>query len=328
MAFVTLARADIERLLPIRTCIEVMAEALIAFERGELTQPLRARFMPPNAEGFMTWMPAHRSGEQPIFGLKLMCVMEGNPARGLQTIQGVVLLMDGVTGQLRGVMDAATITSLRTASVTSVATRLLAREDASELAIIGTGVQGARHLEAIPHVRPIRRARVADITPELARAFVDRVQPNFAFPIEAAESAEAAIRDADIVVTTTTSEKPVLQRAWLKPGVHVNAIGASRPTLREIDTATVAAASLFTDRRESLESEAGEYQLALKEGAIQPGHVKGELGQLLTGKVQGRTSADEITLFRALGLAIEDTATAAYLLQEATRQGVGTTVPF
>ncbi|MBI4494370.1 MAG: ornithine cyclodeaminase family protein [Chloroflexi bacterium] len=328
MAFVTLTRADIERLLPMRDCIEVMAEALVALERGELTQPLRGRFMPAQAHGFMTWMPAHRSGEQPIFGLKLLCVMEGNPARGLPAIQGAVLLMDGVTGQLRAVMDAAAITSLRTAAVSSVATRLLARDDASELAIIGTGVQGARHLEALPHVRPIRRARVADLNLELAQAFARRVQPNCSFPIEAAATAEAAVREADIIVTTTTSAEPVLRRAWLKPGVHINAIGASRPTLRELDTATVAAASLFTDRRQSLEGEAGEYQLALKDGAIKPGHVKGELGELLVGKVPGRTSPDEITLFRALGLAIEDTATAHRLLQEATRQGIGTTVAF
>lgn len=328
MTFVTLAAAEIERLLPMHVCIELMADALVALERGQMSMPLRGRFVPPQAEGSLAWMPAHRSGEQPVFGLKVLCVMPGNPARGLAAIQGAVLLFDGVTGQLRGVMDAATITAIRTAAVSAVATRALAREDASELAIIGTGVQAARHLEAIPLVRPIRRARIAGRAPERARAFVERQQPRCAFPLEACESVEAAVRGADVVVTATTSSEPVLERAWLAPGVHLNAVGASRPIHRELDTATVAAASVFTDRRESLENEALEYRLALKEGLIQPGHAKGELGELLVGKVAGRRSGDEITLFRSLGLAVEDTAAAAYLLQEATRQGVGTTVSF
>ena len=328
MAFVALGSAEVEQLLPMRACIEVMAEALAALERGEMSLPLRGRFAPPGGHGTMAWMPAHWAGEQPVFGLKVLCVMPGNPARGLDAIQGVVLLMDGVTGQLRAVVDAATVTAIRTAAVSAVATRLLARQEASVLAVIGTGVQAARHLEAIPLVRPIRHARVAGRSRERAEAFVERMRARLPFPIEPAESAEVAVREADIVVTATTSTEPVLQRSWLAPGTHINAVGASRPTHRELDTATLAAASLFTDRRESLESEALEYQLALKEGVIGPGHVRGELGQVLTGKVAGRTSAEEITLFRSLGLAIEDMAAAAYLAREAARQGVGTSVDF
>jgi ornithine cyclodeaminase len=328
MAFVTLTAADIERLLPMRTCIELMAEALVAWHRGEMSMPLRGRFAPPNAEGSMAWMPAYRSGEEPLFGLKLLCVMPGNPARGLDAIQGVVLLADGVTGKLRTVMDASTITAIRTAAVSAVATRALADEEACLLAIIGTGVQAARHLESLSLVRRVRRARVAGRDPARAQAFVSSVQSRFPFTIEAVESVEAAVRGADMIVTATTSAEPVLHGSWLSPGTHINAVGASRPTHRELDSATIATSSLFTDRRESLEGEALDYQVALEEGAIKPGHVKGELAEVILGKIKGRTSEQEITLFRSLGLAIEDLAAAAYLLKEAARQSAGTTIEF
>jgi ornithine cyclodeaminase len=225
-------------------------------------------------------------------------------------------------------MDASTVTAIRTAAVSAVATRALAREDAGDLAIIGTGVQAERHLEALALVRPIRRARIAGRSPERARAFVERLAGQTTFPLEVAESAEAAVDGADIVVTATSASEPVLQGAWLAEGTHVNAVGASQPIRRELDTAVVARASLFTDRRESLEREAGEYQLALKEGAIGEDHLKGEVGAVLSGKVAGRTSPSEITLFRSLGLGSEDVAAAQFLLVEAQRTGAGTRVPW
>jgi ornithine cyclodeaminase/alanine dehydrogenase-like protein (mu-crystallin family) len=328
MPFVTLSAQEIERLLPMGACIDVMARALVDLERGELSQPLRSVFMLPGAEGGMAWMPAHRSGPQAVFGVKVLCVMPGNPARGLDSHQGQVLLADGETGQLRAVLDASAVTAIRTAAVSALATRLLARTNARVLAIIGTGVQARKHLESIPLVRPIARARVAGRTPEDARKFALEAATHVAFPIEAAENAESAVRDADIVVTATSSATPVLAREWLAPGVHVNAIGASRPTEYELDLDTIAAAFLFTDRRESIEHEAGEYRLAVEKGRITDSHVRGELGELLTGKRQGRTSDDQLTLFRSLGLAVEDLAAAEYVLARATERGSGITVAF
>jgi ornithine cyclodeaminase len=328
MVFVALSGADVERLLPMQACIEVMAETLQALDRGEMVQPLRMSFRPAEAPGVMSWMPARRGGEQPVFGMKVLCVIPGNPARGLHAHQGAVLLLNGETGELEGMLDASTVTAIRTAAVSAVATRALAREDASDLAIIGTGVQAERHLEALPLVRPIRRARIAGRSPERARAFVERLAGQVAFPLEVADSAEAAVAGADIVVTATSASEPVLKGAWLAEGAHVNAVGASQPVRRELDTATVARASLFTDRRESLEREAGEYQLALKEGVIGPDHLKGEVGEVLNGKAAGRTSPTEITLFRSLGLASEDVATAQFVLAEAARTGAGTRVPW
>jgi ornithine cyclodeaminase len=323
MAFLVLTQAEIERLLPMEACIEVMADALAAFQRGELNQPLRTVYIPQGATGAMAWMPAYRSGEHAVYGMKILCVIPDNPKRGLHGHQGAVVLMDGLTGELRALMDASAITAIRTAAVSAVATRLLAREDSQELAIVGSGVQARWHLESIPRVRSIRRVRVASRTQESARRFVEQVRPHFPFAIEAAESIEAAVRGADIVVTATTAREPVLERAWLAPGTHINAIGASQPTHREIDTATLAAATLIVDRRESVENEAGEYRLALQEGVMGRDHIKAELGELLLGSKQGRTSTEEVTLFRSLGLAVEDVAAAQYLLQQALMSGTG-----
>jgi ornithine cyclodeaminase len=239
-----------------------------------------------------------------------------------------VLLADGLTGQLRVLLDASTVTAIRTAAVSALATRLLAREDARRLAIVGTGVQARTHLESIPLVRPIEQVRVAGRTPERARAFVRELADGVPFELEACESVEEAVRGADVVVTATSSREPVLMRSWLEPGVHVNAVGASQPTSRELDTETVGDALIFTDRRESLENEAAEYRLAVEEGLIESGHVRGELGELLTGSATGRTSDDEITLFRSLGLAVFDVAAAAHVLAKAEASSAGVTVDF
>jgi ornithine cyclodeaminase/alanine dehydrogenase-like protein (mu-crystallin family) len=326
MSFRVFTAADIEGLLPMSECIEVVAGAFVALEQGEMTMPLRSIWIPPGANGGMAWMPAHRGGAEPLYGLKVLCVIPDNPTRGLDGHQGQVMLADGVTGQLRALLDASAVTAIRTAAVSALATRLLAREDARTLAIVGTGVQARTHLEAIPLVRPIERVRIAGRTPDRAGAFVDELSGGVPFELEACESVEEALRGADIVVTATTSREPVLTRSWLEPGVHVNAVGASQPTSRELDTATVADAALFTDRRESLENEAAEYRLALDEGLIEPAHVRAELGELLTGTATGRTSKDEITLFRSLGLAVFDVAAAAHVLAEAEVSGEGLTV--
>jgi ornithine cyclodeaminase len=322
MSFRVLAAAEIERLLPMAECVEVVADALVALQRGEMSQPLRSVWVPPGVRGAMAWMPAHRGGDDPVYGLKVLCVVPDNPARGLDGHQGQVLLADGVTGQLRALLDASTVTAIRTAAASALATRLLAREDASTLAIVGTGVQARAHLESIPLVRPIERVRVAGRTPERARAFADVAD----VVVEPCASVEEAVRGADVVVTATSSREPVLERAWLEPGTHVNAVGASQPSSRELDTATVAAARLYTDRRESLEHEAAEYRLALAEGLIEPAHVRGELGELLTGEAQGRTSDGELTLFRSLGLAVFDVAAAAHVLARAEAEDAGVTV--
>jgi ornithine cyclodeaminase len=317
-----LGEHDVARLLPMDECVEVMVEALAALERGEMHQPLRFVVRPPDAAGLLGLMPAHRSGASAAFGLKAVCVMPGNPARGLDAHQGVVILSDGETGEARAVVNASAITAIRTAAVSGVATRLLAREDARELAVLGAGVQARSHLEAMAVVGDFQRARIWSRTPEHAEALA--ADPGeLPFPVETAASAEAAVADADVVCTTTSAPEPILRRAWLRAGAHVNAVGSSIPTTRELDTETMAAASLFVDRRESALNEAGDFLFAQREGAIGPDHIRAELGELLVGKAAGRTSPEELTVFKSLGLAVEDLAAAEHVYRRAREEGTG-----
>jgi ornithine cyclodeaminase/alanine dehydrogenase-like protein (mu-crystallin family) len=309
-------------------CIALMSDALTTLARGDVHQPLRTVIRPPGAKGLLALMPAYRGRNQEAFGLKAITVFPGNSAFGKDAHQGAVLLFDVETGELVALVNASAITALRTAAVSAVATDLLAREDASSLTIIGAGVQARTHLHAIASVRSIKHARVVCRTPAHAQRFANDMQSNFSFPIETARSVEEALSGADIVVTATTSLQPVLKKEWLSPGTHINAIGTHSPDSREIDSATMAIARIFVDRRESALNESGDYLLAVKEGVIDPEDILAEIGELLIGTKPGRTSPSEITLFKSLGLAIEDVACAEYLFRRARAEDVGSWVNF
>jgi ornithine cyclodeaminase len=328
MKILVLNHRQIRELLPMTECIELMADALSALARGEVYQPLRTIVRPPEARGLLGLMPAYRAGEQGAFGLKAICVFPGNPAIGKDAHQGAVMLFSRETGELLALMNASEITAIRTAAVSAVATRLLAREDAQQLAIIGAGVQARTHLAALAAVRPIKRARVTCRNIEHAEELVSEMQPQFLFSIEPVRTNEEAVRGADLIVTATSSLEPVINTEWISPGAHINAIGTHSPNSREIDGATMAAARIFVDRRESALSEAGDYLLAAKEGAVTPESILGEIGELLIGAKIGRTSATDITLFKSLGLAVEDVVSADYLYRKAVSQNAGTSVDF
>lgn len=316
-----LGHHDVQTLLTYPDCIAAMEEALAATARGgEVHNPLRSIVRPENAQGFLGLMPAYRGGAKPAFALKEICLFPGNPARGLDTHLGAVLLHSAETGELLGVFNASAITAIRTASVSAVATKLLARDDAHTLAIIGAGVQAQSHLRAIPLVRNITEVRVCSRTRSKAEALGD---------VHIIDSVEECVRGADIIVTATSSREPVLKREWIAPGAHINAVGSSIAAARELDSAAVAAASFFVDRCESTLNESGDYLMALRDGAIAgPEHIRAELGELLTGKAKGRTSRDEITLFKSLGIAIEDLASAQLLYDKAQAAGAGTWIDF
>ena len=328
MKLLVLNHTEVEQLLPMPECISAMAEAFTQLARGAAHQPLRTIFGPPEVKGVLAMMPTFRASPFPLFGLKAICVFPGNAAIGKDAHQGGVMLFDGETGELIAVVNASAITAIRTAAVSALATRLLAREDAGDLAIIGAGVQARPHLAAMNCVRPLRRVRIASRSFENAKNFANEMQPQIRTLIEPIETVEAAVRGADIIVTATTSRDPVLQREWISPGAHLNAIGTFSPQAREVDTATVAAATLFVDRRESALNEAGDYLIAAQEGAIGPDHIRADLGEVLTGIHSGRTSQEEITLFKSLGLAIEDLAAAAHVYQKAQEANAGTWVEF
>jgi ornithine cyclodeaminase/alanine dehydrogenase-like protein (mu-crystallin family) len=304
---------EIERLLPMRDCIAVMEQAFADLQRGFLHHPLRTFWAPPGVNGGTMWMAAYRSSPKPMFGTKLLFVLNDNPSRGLDSHQGQVILADGETGELRALLDASAVTAIRTAAVSALATRLLAREEARVLAIVGTGVQARKHLESIPLARPIQRVVVAGRTRDHSQRFVEEHRTT-SLELDAADSIEAAVRAADIVVTVTDSPTPVIKREWLTPGTHVNAIGASRPTTWEIDPRIYQDAIAFCDRRESLQAEAGDYLQAAAHGFIASVDAVGQLGELAAGERSGRTSGDQITLFRSLGLAIEDLAAAEFVV--------------
>ena len=326
MKILVLDSLQIRELLPMRDCIELMADALSALARGEVFQPLRTIIRPPEARGLLGFMPAYRSGEHGAFGMKAICVFPGNPAVGKDAHQGGVILFSRETGEFMALMNASEITAIRTAAVSAVATRLLSRVDAFSLAIIGAGVQARTHLVALDAVRSIKEARVACRNIEHAQELVREMQPRFSFPIEAVKTNEEAVRGADLIVTATSSQEPVLNKDWIAPGAHINAIGTHSPNSREIDGATMAAARIFVDRRESALNESGDYLLAAKEGLINPDSIVGEIGELLIGTKAGRNSVDEITVFKSLGLAIEDVACAEYLYEKAMAQNSGTWV--
>lgn len=328
MKILILDSSQIRELLLMTDCIELMADALSALARDEVHQPLRTIIRPPNAKGLMGLMPAYRSGARGAFGLKAICVFPENPAQGKDAHQGAVALFSRETGELLALMNASEITAIRTAAVSAVATRLLARDDSQQLAIIGAGVQARTHIAALSCVRPIKHARVAARNKDHAQQLAREMQPNFQFPIEPVDTNEAAVRGADLIVTATSSHEPVINRDWVSPGAHINAIGTHSPSSREIDSATMAAARIFVDRRESALNESGDYLLAAKEGVVTPESIIGEIGELLSQAKSGRTSVDEITLFKSLGLAIEDVASAEYLYQKALSQSRGTWVEF
>ena len=328
MKILILSHEEVSSLLTMKECIAVMREALVALAQGKAFQPLRTIHRPPGAKGAIGLMPSYLSGDHAGFGLKAVCVFPGNPAIGKDSHQGGVLLFSAETGELQAVMNASAITAIRTAAVSGVATDLLARKDACDLAMIGSGVQARSHLIAMSEVRPIKRCRIASRSLEQAKAFIAEMQKRVSFPIQAVESIEEALKGADVIVTATSSREPIVQREWISPGAHLNVVGSSFASAREVDSATMAGASLFVDRRESTLNEAGDYLFPAREGLIGPEHIRAELGEILIGERLGRTAPEEITLFKSLGIAIEDLASADYLYRKAQEQKVGSWASF
>lgn len=325
MSLLLINQAEVQQLLPMSECVDVMAEALKTLARGDAILPLRPVLWLPEKVGALGMMPAYL-GDLQAFGLKVVSVFPGNHGTEYDSHQGAVLLFEAKYGRLLAVIDASAITAIRTAAVTGVATRWLAREAASDLAILGSGVQARTHLEAMRLVRSLRRVRVWSRDPERTRQFAERESQRHGLTIEPMPTAEAAVKGADLICTTTAAREPVLRGAWLAEGAHVNAIGSSVPFTRELDTAAMVRAKLFVDRRESALHEAGDFLFPKQEGAIGDEHIRGELGEVLLGLRPGRESAAEITVFKSLGLAVEDLAAAHYIYRNALERGRGLSV--
>lgn len=324
MKTVVATQAEVPTLLPMDECIELMARALSAHARGDVVLPLRSLVRIPDGSGILGLMPGWL-GEPACFGLKAVSVMPGNHGTAYDAHQGAVLLFEVEHGSLVAVVDGSAITKIRTGAASGLATRLLAREDAGDLAILGSGVQAESHLAAMKAVRTLRRVRVWSRNPDHVRRFAERESARHGIAVEPMPDARAAVEGADLICTTTSARAPLLEGARIAPGAHINAAGACFKDTRELDTAAVKRARLYVDARESALNEAGDFLLAKAEGAIGDDHIVAEIGEVLIGRAPGRSGADEITLFESLGIAIEDLASAHHIWRRAL-DGGGTTV--
>ena len=321
METLVINQREVRALLPMMACIEVMRGALADLTRGEGLQPLRPVMWLPERVGALGMMPGYL-GSIHTLGIKAVTVFPGNAGTQHDSHQGVVLLFDAGNGRLKAVIDATEITAIRTAAVSAVATDLLATPSASVMAILGSGVQGAAHLEAIPHVRQIEEVRIWSRQTANSQRLAES-NSSTDLKVRAVPDVAEAVAGADIVCTTTASPDPILLGDHLEPGMHINAVGSSIPFARELDGAAMARSNLFVDRRESTVNEAGDFLMAQAEGMVDEEDIRAELGELIIGAAEGRRGPDDITLFKSLGLAVEDVAAGDLVYRNAVASGVG-----
>jgi ornithine cyclodeaminase/alanine dehydrogenase-like protein (mu-crystallin family) len=322
-----LRAADVRALLPMSECIDLMQRTMIAVSQGRTVLPLRSVLVMPRGRGLMGNMPAYLT-EPECFGVKLVSIMPHNKPPAYSSHLGVVMLFEAEHGQPVALLDAAEITAIRTAAASAVATRLLAQQDAGDLALIGAGEQARAHLEAMLAVRSLRRVRVWARDGGKAAAFAQVEGARHRIAIEAAPTVREAVAGADIICTLTKAREPILLGEWLVPGMHLNVVGSSAPSAAEIDTPAVVKARFFVDYRDSTIHEGGEYLRALKEGAIAPDHILAEIGEVASGSKVGRCSPQDMTLYKSLGIAPQDLAAAHFVLEKARASGTGEVIDF
>jgi ornithine cyclodeaminase len=322
-----LRRADVRRLLPMAECIELVRQTMIAVSEGRVVLPLRSFLVMPGDRGLFGVMPGYL-GDPECFGVKLLSLIPRNQPPQYSSHLGLVLLFETEHGLPVALLDAAEITAIRTAAASGLATQLLARPEAGDLAILGAGEQARSHLEAMLTVRGLRRVRIWARNRDKARAFAAEQGAKHRIGIETTATVREAVAGADIICTTTAAREPILMGDWLMPGVHLNVVGSSRPTSTEIDTAAVAKSRFFVDCRDSTVHEGGDYLGALKAGAITADHILGEIGEVANASKIGRTSTLDVTLYKSLGIAAQDLAAAHHVLQKARASGAGQVIDF
>jgi len=317
-------RATVRRVYPLERATEVMAEAMRRYSSGLVDQPLRTILRPERDSGLLGTMPGFVAGaELAGYGLKAMVLKPENLARGLPLHIGVVMVFDPETGAPLALMDAGAVTAVRTAAVSAVATDALARPEAGDLAILGSGVQARSHLEAMAVVRELRRVRVWSRTAANAEAYRQWAAKEPGIEVEVMDRPAAALAGADIVCTTTAAKEPLVEAGDLAPGAHVNAAGASFVDHRELSAQTVARSAFFVDSRRSALAESGDLKAPLDAGLVGPDHILAELGEVLLGRHPGRRDEREITVFKSLGLGVQDIMSGFAIARAAAAQGLG-----
>ena len=308
-------KEKIASLLPMEECIEVMEKMFRSLAAGECLQPLRNIMRLPDGSGVLGMMPGH-AAKLGVMGIKVITVFHANSESGLPSHQGVVMLFDAKNGEPLMLFDALEITAIRTAAASAVATKLLSRENSSTLAIIGSGEQAKRHVEAMLIVRNIKQINIWSRNEKNAKHLVNELSGEYNLNFHVQKNVQQAVENADIICTVTASKEPIVMGKWITAGTHINAVGSSTALTRELDSATIAKSKLFTDCYESLFNEAGDFLIPKKEGAITDEHVKAEIGEVLSGIKKGRENEEDITVFKSLGIAAEDIFSAYHIYKK------------
>jgi alanine dehydrogenase len=321
--FRLLTEQQVQSLLPMADLIAAMEAALARFSAGEVLQPVRSVLTVGPTKAYFGLMPAYVPNPGSL-GAKLVTVFADNPKKQLPSHLATILLLDPETGSLQALMDGRYITEARTAAVSAVSARFLAKRDAATLALIGSGVQARSHLEAFAEVRQLKDVRVWSPTAASRERFVSEMTGHVRAPIRAAATAEDAIRGADLIVLATSSVSPVIENQWVEAGAHVVSVGACRPDQREMDPALVARARLYVDSRAAALVESGDVVMGIAGGLFAATHIRGELGEVVLGRADGRQADGDITIFKSLGMAVEDVVAADLVLRRAIETGAGT----
>jgi ornithine cyclodeaminase len=320
-----LSEKEVQSLAEVEELIPVLERAHIQYSTGKAVMPVRLVVPLPQIEGRITSMPGYLDDDKAL-GMKVVTFFPNNLKQNLPQILATVMLFSAETGKMIAAMDGNYITAIRTACVSAMATKALANPESHVLGVLGAGVQARAHIRALTQIRKLSEIRVYDIFEASARQLQQSLQQEIGVKINVVHSAREAVAGADLLVTVTTAKVPIVQKEWLQPGMHINAVGSHRPDLREIDGATLAAAKVVVDSREAIMAECGDILLAIQEKAITADHVHAEIGEVLAGKKTGRTNADEITLYKAVGIAIQDVATAHLVYRKALERNVGTNI--
>jgi alanine dehydrogenase len=320
-----LSETQVQSLIDIDELTAALEQAHIQYSTGKAVMPVRLVVPLPQVQGRITSMPGFLSDDKAL-AMKVVTYFQENPKQNLPAILGTVLLFSAETGKLIAVMDGSYITGIRTACASAMATKALANADTPVLGILGAGVQARSHIPALSRVRKIKLIKIYSPSGASASAIKRDLEPTTGIAIEVASSPAEALRDADIVVTATTANTPVVKFESLKAGAHINAVGSHRPDARELDGATMARAKVIVDSREAIMAECGDVLLAIEEKSISKDHVHAEIGDVLSGAKSSRSSADEITIYKSVGIAIQDVATASLVYRKALERGIGTKV--
>jgi ornithine cyclodeaminase/alanine dehydrogenase-like protein (mu-crystallin family) len=321
-----LSSSEVRKALAMSEAIEAMRDAFIQLSDNQAVMPPRGHMELAEAKGTVLLMPCH-CVQTHTMSVKLASLFYNNPNQGLPLLQSLVMLADASTGLPTAIMDGTSLTAIRTGAASGLATQVLARQDAKKVAIFGAGVQARTQLEAVCAVRPIRSASVYDVSASMAEKFAATMSNQLGITVERASTTATALRGADVVCTVTTSSVALFEDSQLSAGAHINAIGSYKPEVREIPAETVRRARVVVDQQDAAMEEAGDLLIPLREGLIGSDHIGAELGAVIRGQTPGREDDDQITLFKSVGLAVQDLFAAERAMQNAQRDGLGIELP-